>query len=432
MPRFSYTALRTNGEKAQGTLEARNRSEALQLLSQQKLRPTKLEDTGAAGAAKSGSEGPGSVSSATTGARPKNTAAAAAATAPSGNIRLSGRQLADFTEELGDLLDAGMALDPALRVMEQRKEESAVKQVATLLRQQVREGVSLSTALRKASASFGDLYCNLVAAGEASGALPAILKRQYQHLVMMSDIRAKALGALVYPAVIAACGLALMFIVSIFLGPQLENILGKMGRTQPLATRVLIAGSNFVTMWWWLILLGMGAAAAAFFRATQSGPGRDLWHRWQLRLPLIGPIVSTQFYATLCHTLATLVASGIPLLNALRLVTQATPNIFIRDSLERASELVAEGVPLSRALARHGSFPSALLDFIAVGEQTGDLAASLGKAGARYDKELSRSIIFLTSLIQPAIIIVMALLVGLVAYAIVSGIFSAVSGLRVR
>ncbi|MEZ0297452.1 MAG: type II secretion system F family protein, partial [Candidatus Methylacidiphilales bacterium] len=261
---------------------------------------------------------------------------------------------------------------------------------------------------------------------------PSILIRQHAFLVMMQEIRSKTIGALVYPAVITVCGLALLFIVSFLLGPQLESMLSTMGKAQPLPTRLLLTGSRFLTTWWWAILLVASLSIMAFLRAIRTGSGRDLWHRWQLHIPVFGPVLAAQFHATLCHTLATLISSGIPLMNALRLVTHATANQHIRASLERASLMVAEGVSLSKALEKNGSFPSVLLDYISLGEQTGDLASALAKAGARYDNELSRNVAFLTSLIQPVIIICMALMVGLVAYAIISGIFSAVSGLKLR
>ncbi|HSI86712.1 MAG: type II secretion system F family protein [Candidatus Methylacidiphilales bacterium] len=426
MPTFTYTAVRSDGSRHEGSLEAKHRTEALLLLGKQKLRPIKLES-----ASSSAPEAAASV---------RTTTSSASASSGSGSqdkpsvtgakFRFSGANLADFTEELGDLLDAGMALDPALRVMEQRQDDSPIKRAAAQVRQQIREGTSLSVALRRTSPSFNDLYCNLVAAGEASGALPRILRRQHTFLVMMEEIRSKALGALIYPCVIMLCGFVLLFIVSTFLGPQLQTMLAKMGREQPLPTRMLLAGSQFITRWWWLLGLIAFALGSGFLSAIRSGRGRDLWHKWQLRLPLIGPILTAQFHATLCHTLSTLVSSGIPLLNAMQLVVHATPNIHIRTSLNKATLLVAEGAPLSRALARSGSFPTALLDFIVVGEQTGNLALALEKAGARYDKVLTRSIAFLTALIQPTIVIAMALLVGLVAYSIISGIFAAVSGLR--
>jgi type II secretory pathway component PulF len=411
MPLFSYNAVSRDGARVSGQLEAQSRAEAFRKLDRERLQPISLVQQD---------------NIETNGAR----APAADEPVPTRNIRLSGSQIILFTEEMSDLLDAGMQLEPALRVMEGRKELSSIKSVASALRQQVREGSSLSSALRLVSPSFGDLFCNLVAAGELSGSLPQLLRRQATFLVTIDDLRKKVVSALIYPSMIFVLGIGLIFLFMTYLVPQLTTLFQKTGRDLPLLTRILVQTSDFFSHYWWAIVAGIAAAVFGFLQLIRTVPGRRWWHRTQLHLPLFGSVLRGRFYAQFSETMANLIANGIPLLNSLRLMTTAIGNLHLRGLMEKVVDMVGEGGSLSRALQRIGEFPPLFIDMIAVGEQTGDLAQALERIGRRYDKELNIRIQRLTSLVQPVVILVMAGMVGLIAYSIINGIFDAVSGLR--
>jgi type II secretory pathway component PulF len=413
MALFSYNAVSRDGGRISGQLEAQSRAEAFRKLDREHLQPISLIQ-------QDGAE--------TNSARP----AAAEAPVATRNIRLSGSQIILFTEEMSDLLDAGMQLEPALRVMEGRKELSGIKAVASALRQQVREGSSLSNALRLVSPSFGDLFCNLVAAGELSGSLPQLLRRQATFLVTIDDLRKKVVSALIYPSMIFVLGIGLIFLFMTYLVPQLTTLFQKTGKDLPLLTRTLVQTSEFFSHYWWVIIVGIVAGVIGFLQLIQTLPGRRWWHRTQLHLPLFGSVLRGRFYAQFSQTMANLVANGIPLLNSLRLMTSATGNLHLRSLMEKVVDMVGEGGSLSRALQRVGEFPPLFIDMIAVGEQTGDLSQALERIGRRYDKELNIRIQRLTSLVQPVVILIMAGMVGLIAYSIINGIFDAVSGLRPR
>ena len=192
MPLFSYSAVSQSGARVSGQVDAQSRAEAFRKLDRDRLQPISLVQ-------QNGAE--------TTAARPRSSDEPVATR----DIRLSGSQIILFTEEMSDLLDAGLQLEPALKVMEARNELSSIKAVATALRHEVREGSSLSNALRLVSPSFGDLFCNLVAAGELSGSLPELLRRQATFLVAMDDLRKKVVSALIYPAMIFVLGIGLIF-----------------------------------------------------------------------------------------------------------------------------------------------------------------------------------------------------------------------------
>ena len=407
MPAFSYEAIVPGGGRTRGMVEAKTRQEALAQLSRQRLQPIRLQLQGAATAA---------------------SAATSAGPAVPAERQMNEAQIIAFTEELGDLLDAGLQLEGALKMMEQRSEASSLKAVAESLRTQVREGVSLSRALKAASSSFSDLYCNLVAAGEVSGALGSILQRQVVYLKKLSDLKGRVIQALIYPMFVTGAGILLMGLFVVVLVPQLETLF----KTQkpPLITLLLLGTSRFLVQWGWMVLALLALGGIGFWQAIQKPAGRLWWDQARVKIPVAGPVLEAAFYAQFSQTLANLLGNGVTLLQAMQLVSRATPNSFYRVRLEKASEQVSEGYSLSRALRQAGGFADTFLDLVAVGEQTGELAKALDKAGARYEKEMDRRIQKITALIQPVIIVVIALVVGAVVYSIITSIFDAMSGMR--
>jgi type II secretory pathway component PulF len=413
MPIFSYQALQLDGTCTQGEIEARNRTEALRILDQQKLQPLRIQEK----------PGGKNITTAT------NSSKVAATTGP---ITLSRAQIIRLTEELSDMLQAGLQLEPALRVMQERQELSNLKHVVAALRQRVRDGSSFSNALRSVSPSFGELYCNLVAAGEVSGSLGQILARQVAYLNLMEDLRSRVTQALIYPAFITSAGITLIAVFMTVLVPQLTSLFAKTGQKLPLPTQLLIRFSQFLSTYgWWLTLLIL-ASIIAFIAYIRSPKGKTWWHHTQLNIPLIGRVLYARFYAELTQTCATLVANGVPLLNAVRLMAEALPNQYLKALLHRVADWIADGAIFSSALRRTQQFPPALIDMVVVGEQTGDLPLALERVSRRYDKELNTQVQRMTALIQPIILILLALIVGAVCYSIIAGILQSVSGFRTR
>ncbi len=407
MPAFAYKALDAGGVLAQGEIEAQTRSDAYRRLVGQKLRPVQIGATDERSATVS----------------------------DTGSIklgRLSQARALQFTEELADLLESGLQLEPSLRVIETREEQSAIKPVAAHLRQQIRDGKTFSVALRECRGSFSELYINMVAAGEASGALETILRRQAQYMTVVLDLQKRVTMALIYPSIVFTAGIVLLAIFMVFLLPQLSTLLSKTGRELPWVTKMLIGTSRFMAGYWWAILLGMGAIFLTHKVWSSSPLGRKTWDRMKLRIPLVGPVLKQRFLAQFLQTLSTLVSNGVGLLNALMLVRNATENTHIRAVLEKISDQVGEGAALSRCMKRSEFFPAVLIDIVGVGEQTGKIGPALQRGATRYDKEFNAQVQRLTVMIQPAIILMVALFVGVVAYSMISGILTSVSGLRMR
>jgi type II secretory pathway component PulF len=408
MSLFIYQAVRRDGAKTQGEVEAQDKTEAFRKLENQDLHPVFLDVKGSAA--------PDLI-------RKGNSSGGA-------KQLLTKNQIIAFTEELSDLLEAGLRLEPALRAMEQRVELSNLVSVIEGLRQHVREGVSFSAALKAVSPSFGDLYCSMVAAGELSGTLPQILRRQAKYLATMSELQSRVLNAMIYPAIISVAGIALMGVFMVILVPQLKELLTETGGGLPLPTRILITFSEFLKSYWWAIMIVVVTAGIMFWRYINQTAGRRWWDEAKLKLPLFGTVLSSRFYAQLSQTLATLVTNGVPLLTGLNLMKTAIPNVYLKEILTKLSDIVTEGRPLSLGMKRVGQFPPVFIDVVQVGEQTGDLGMALEKVALRYDKEVTKRIQYMTSLIQPLIIVCLALVVGVVLYSIIAGINQSMTGLK--
>ena len=430
---FAYKALRgsavTNGE-----IEAIDRREALRKLDKQGLQPVKVVDTGEAGL--KAKEDKGSKSSGGVGASSSGSAAKqvpATEEIPEGPIKLKRGEVVLFTEELRDMLAAGLQLEPALRAMEGRQELGNLKVVSVKLRQIVRDGNSFSNALARVSPSFGPLYCSLAAAGEASGALDTILQRQAHYLKTLQDLQGRVTLALIYPAFLMVSGILVSIIFVTKLIPQLTALLESTpGATMPIGAKILIGVSGFVSDFWFVMLLLVAAAGVLFKAWKDAEANKPAWDRIKLQLPLYGKVVEHRFFVQFLETMANLVGNGLPLLRALQLTKDATQNIHLRASLDGMIEMVGDGRALSKSMVHADIFPSLLVDMVSVGEQTGKIDQALRRAAVRYDKELNGALQRIMALIMPAVLIIMALLIGTMAYLMITAIFQTINSLSGR
>jgi type II secretory pathway component PulF len=410
MPAFAYTALDAAGKQVTGSLSVSTRAEAYRKLEAQRLVPIKVsEDEVAAKAAavvKAEGEGP----------PPK----------------LSRAQLILFTEELADLMDGGLQLEQALRVMHERQESPILRKVSGRIREQLREGAMFSKALQHASPSFDEMYCNLSAAGEVSGSLPQILRRLSAGISQMHELQSRVKSALIYPAFLFGAVVMLLMIFSLFLVPKFSEMLSKSRTAMPFMMGVLVQFNAFVAKWWWLGL-ALITTGVILFRGYISRPqGRMWWDRARLKIPVFGSILTARFYAQFASSLGNLINNGIPLLNALRLTAKTTANVYLRGLLDQATVYLGEGASLSGALRKVGHLPVMLIDMIAMGEQTGRLGKAMEKIALRFDKELDKTVKNMMAMLTPTILIFLFVIVGVVAVSIVSAIFGAMAGVRSR
>ncbi len=417
MPAFTYTAIDPTGKKVSGSVVVRNKAEAYRELEARSLTPVAVAQgaepaPGAKG--KDGKAAPGSP------AKAKR------------HTKLKRPELVLFTEELADLLDAGMNLERALKILQERQANASIREVAGCLREEIREGARFSKALPTASPSFDELYASLVAAGEASGSLPEILRRLVSNLKQLYNLQRRTVGAMIYPITVMLAGVVLLFVFSTVLMPSLSKMMAKTGQDLPLITEILVKFTDFMAAWWWLILGAVVAIFAGFRVFIATPAGREWWDGYKMRLPAFGPVILGRFYAQFCHTMSNLVSNGVPLLNGLKLVTRGTPNRYVRGHLDKVVADVGEGTSLARAMEKTGAFPEQLIDRIAIGEQTGELGKAFQKAAAKYDDDLDIRIARLTTVVPNVMLALVAVVVGVVAYSVITTIFGSMSGIRKR
>ncbi len=428
MPTFAYKALANNGTVTTGEIDAIDRPEALRVLDRKGLQPVNLKETAAA--VSNRKIAANTKAKADEKDRPASRGDDKDQAIPDGPIKLKRSEVVLFTEELSDMLSAGLQLEPALKSMESRQELGNLKAVSFKIRQIVRDGVNFSVALKKVSPSFGPLYCSLAAAGEASGALDTILQRQAHYLKTLAELQSRLILAMIYPAflVLAGIGVSIVFVTTLI--PQLTALIQSTpGGKIPLGAAILIAVSHFLSKWWIVIVLTL-IASAIFFKAWKDNEAnKGTWDRMKLKLPLVGPVITSRFYVQFLETMANLVGNGLPLLRALELSRDATQNRSLRIELDKVIAQVGDGRAFSKALIRNGAFPPLLIDMISVGEQTGKIDVSLRRAAERFDKELDKDLQRIMALIMPTVLILMAGLIGTMAYLMITAIFQTISNL---
>ena len=412
MPQFAYRARDAQGSLVEGVLDCPDRAVAIRQIELQKCIPVRIELMG---------------SEVKTGQRD-----GATATPPTQNLKIPHGQLLIFTEQLAHLLQAGMTLDEGLSVLEKRLKQPRVQQMTHTLHQALVDGRSFSQALNELPRIFPPLYVNLVAAGEASGALPQILLRLVKHLMQAKELRDRVQQALIYPAFLALAGAVLITIFITFMVPQLTGFMAQTGGALPLPTRILLQIHHAVTGYWWIGLLAGISAVIGFRALVRSDEGRIGWDRFRLIIPGYGRVIRHRYYAQFSRTLGTLIENGIPLLRALDLVTEIAGNRFLELKLSEVRKAVIDGATLSAALQAQKMFPDLFTDMMAVGEQTGHFAETMQAIADVYERELDKTVGLISQLIPPVIIVVIAVLVGLVVFSILSAVFEMTHSLQIR
>jgi type II secretory pathway component PulF len=325
-----------------------------------------------------------------------------------------------------------MTLDEGLSVLEKRLKQPRVQQMTHTLHQALVDGRSFSQALSELPRIFPPLYVNLVAAGEASGALPQILLRVVKHLMQAKELRDRVQQALIYPAFLALAGAVLITIFITFMVPQLSGFMAQTGGALPLPTRILLQIHHAITGYWWLGVLAGISAVIGFRALVRSDEGRISWDRFRLMIPGYGRVIRHRYYAQFSRTLGTLMENGIPLLRSLDLVTEIAGNRFLELKLSEVRKSVIDGATLSAALQAQKMFPDLFTDMMSVGEQTGHFAETMQAIADVYERELDKTVGLISQLIPPVIIVVIALLVGLVVFSILSAVFEMTHSLQFR
>lgn len=393
MPSYDYLALDTGGRERRGSVRAETEESARALLDARRFYVVRIE--------------PGS-----------------GVAAPSLlsqrlviNPKLSAKQLTLFTRQLATLAQVS-PLEEALSTILRQAEHDQVRRVLGSVHMGVVEGRRLSEAMTREAASFPPLYRAMVAAGEGSGTLPAILDRLADLLERQAIVRGKVLTALAYPVVLAVVAIGVVFALMMFVVPKVVEQFDSVGQQLPLLTRIVIWISEFLSGWWWALLIGFAALAVLGWRALRDPAIRLAVDARMLRVPLIGRLIRDLHAARMARTLATMVASRLPLLEGLSLTSRTVHNRALRAASADIVEAIRGGGSLSAALRRAGVFPPLLVYMAASGEASGKLDVMLERAADYLEREFDAFTATALSLLEPAIIVLMGGVVALIVLSI--------------
>jgi general secretion pathway protein F len=336
---------------------------------------------------------------------------------------LSGAQLSLVTRQFATLLAAGLPVEQTLNALIEQADTDYQRQVLAGVRGEVLAGHSLAHALQKYPRVFPALYVTLVAAGEQSGRLGEVMERLADYTESHQALRQKVGLAFIYPAIVTLVAGTVVLGLLTYVVPQVVNVFQNTNQTLPWLTLALIGVSDFLRASWWLWLAAIISAVWAARRALRLPGPRLRFHRWLLRLPLVGTMVRGVNSAQLASTLGILVGSGVPLLAALQAGAGVVNSLPMRQAVEEAARRVREGGSLSRALATAKLFPPMLVHMIASGEASGRLVHMLERAAEQQGREMENRVMGLTSLLEPLLIVVMGVVVLVIVLAILLPIF---------
>ncbi len=431
MPQFNYKARRRTGELVDGILDVADQSAAVLQLQRAGLFPVAV----AAAAAAKGDR------------KPKGADGSAAAPARSGVMPESLaklfktqrkpklQELATYTQQLANLLKAGMPLTMALHSMMGLTSKGIPGSVSQQLKQDVIEGRSLSDALARQSAVFPDLVINMVRAGEQSGALEEVLRRLASHFERFSEVQSKFKSAMIYPMFVCFFGLVLIVFFTAVMLPKFTEFFTTMNLKDglPMATRIVIAISDFMKNYgWWLIPLAGTATYFIVNRYRATPDGRRRIDALLLRLPIFGSVIRLNLFGQFARILSTLLANGVPVLQALRITEQVISNTVIKDALAATREAVTDGKTLAQPLAKAGVFPQLMIDLIRIGEETGDVPGALMNVAETYEADLNVALRTMMGMIEPTLIVLLAVVIGGLLVGVMQAMFAITQSIQMR
>ncbi|HUK55436.1 MAG TPA: type II secretion system inner membrane protein GspF [Nitrospiria bacterium] len=337
--------------------------------------------------------------------------------------RVGSMEVSLMTRHLATLTGAKLPLMEALSALMDQLEKGELKRVVAGVRERVKEGSSLATALAQYPSAFSEIYINMVRAGEASGTLDGMLLRLADYLEHQVKLRNQLVSTLTYPIFMVVIGGLILLGLVTFVVPKITLIFEEVNQVLPLPTVILIAVSHFLNDYWWLILLAVVVGIFALQQYIRTPAGRIQYDRFVLRVPIMGRVTLMVAISRFTRTLSTLLSGGVPLLQALDVVRNVVQNNVLAEAIDRARQNIGEGQSLAEPLKKSGMFPPLVTHMIAVGEKSGELEPMLVKVSEAYDNEVEAIISTLTSLMTPVMILVMGAIIGFIVMAILLPIF---------
>lgn len=333
-------------------------------------------------------------------------------------------QVAGITRQLASLLASGIPLAEALRALIEQAPDQEMESVFRDIRERVTQGVTFGDALAGHPAYFTELYASMVKAGEASGALDAVLVKLADYLQQQMRLRNRVGAAMVYPMIMVCVGIVVVAILMAFVVPEVTQQLIRKGKELPLPTEILISISKFLQSYWILVALAAIALLMVFNWLIKTDKGRLAWDRFKLKMPVFGDLMIKQSTSRFATTFSTLLRSGVPAIQAIVVTKDTLNNKVLTNALEQVHKHILEGADIATPIRVSGVFPPVVSYMVAVGEQAGNLEDVLDQVAATYDEEVEIATQKLTAVIEPIIIVVLAAVVGAIIIAIILPLLS--------
>jgi type IV pilus assembly protein PilC len=325
---------------------------------------------------------------------------------------ISRKEIAVFTRQFSVMIDAGLPLVQCLEILGSQQDNRVFQKILYEVRQDVESGATLADSLRKHPKAFDDLYCNMVAAGEAGGILDTILQRLSQYIEKIVKLRAAVRSALVYPVAVIVIAIGVVWIILWKVIPTFATLFAGLGAQLPLPTRVTIWLSQFIGRWWWMIFAVIGLTIFAINRYHKTHAGRRRIDGLLLKLPVLGMVMKKIAVARFCRTLGTLVSSGVPILEGLEITARTAGNAVVEDAIMATRKSIEEGKTIAEPLKATDVFPPMVVQMVAVGEQTGALETMLNKIADFYEDEVDEATANLLALLEPIMICFLGVVIG--------------------
>jgi type IV pilus assembly protein PilC len=417
MPKYSYVAMDARGKEVKGVIEVASQNEAIGRIREMNLFPTKIVEVDGAKETKKAAQP-------ARGARPtargkKRGALDIEIKIPGLSGRVKPKVLMTFTRQLATLVDAGLPLLRGLRVLEKQERNATLRRIIGELALSVEGGSTFSEALAQHPKVFNRLYVNMVRAGEMGGVLEVVLNRLAQFQEKAQKIKGKVVAAMFYPIAVLIVAVGIITILTVYVIPKFEEVFQGLleGEALPAFTRLVLDVSrtireNLLTTF--MCIVGLFILLKL---ATKTKLGRYAWDNIKLKMPAIGPLISKLAIARFTRTLGTLVSSGVPILQALNIVKETAGNVVIANAIGAVHDSVKEGETITAPLEASGIFPPMVISMVDVGEQTGALPEMLLKIADNYDDEVDNAVAAMTSLLEPIMIVGLALIVGSIVIA---------------
>ncbi len=401
MPRFQYEAITYTGATVNNTLEANSKAELIAQLQQMGYWPTQVVEEGEALETK------------------------AKQLFSFGTRKIKSAEVEFFTYQLAALINAHVALPRALEVTLEQITNPELNRIISQVKYDVEHGATFNAALEQHPKIFSDLYVNMVKAGEAGGVLGEVLERLAEFAERQRLLKNQVVSALFYPAILFGLMVIAVIVLMILVIPKFTEMFAEFNQDLPLPTQILMSVSGAFANFWWLGLLAITVIATFLRQYLRTENGKVMLDRIKLKIPLVGPVFSTFAIVRFTRTMATLLENGVRMLPALKVVKDTIGNKVYSNIISDAEREVEQGSTLSRELGQSKDFPTLVTHMIAVGEESGEPVNMLSKLSEYYDMEIRKNLERLTSSISPLVILIMGLMIGFIAVAMILPIFEA-------